>query len=116
RVSRAFAQEDYAGYRHEAYRETDDRMSVNTDTLGFDVGLNSHLRLAASYVRDAISGATPIGTPPLNQWPQFTFANTYPSEYQRQYGSVLASATDPSGSLFSDYFNVINPVPITQSS
>jgi hypothetical protein len=116
KASRAFAQEDYAGYRHEAYREDGDRMSVNTDTVGFDVGLTSHFRLAASYVRDAISGATPIGTPPLNQWPQYTFNGLYPSAYRNQYNQLLSSATDPSGNLFSDYFNILFPQAITPAS
>lgn len=122
KASRAFAQEDYAGYRHESYFEDDHRMNIGTDTIGFDIGLTSHLRLAASAVEDAISGATPTGVPPVNQWPQATFNNTFPRIYQQNFNTIfngiLAAATDPnsSTSLYTPYFNVINPVSPTPAA
>src|SRR5579884_1082160 len=122
KASRAFAQEDYAGYRHESYFEDDHRMNIGTDTIGFDIGLTSHFRLAASAVEDAISGATPTGAPPVNQWPQHTFNNTFPAIYQANYNAnfngILSAATDPnsSTSLYTPYFNVINPVSPTPAA
>lgn len=118
KVSRAFAQEDYAGYRHESYFEDDHRMNIGTDTVGFDIGLLAHLRLAGSAVEDAISGATPTGAPPVNQWPQATFKNTFPSVFQQSFNGILAAQTDPNSpsSLYTPYFNVINPVAPTPAA
>jgi hypothetical protein len=103
-VSRSFAQEeDYAGYRHEFYREDDHRMSVDTDTIAFDVGLGAKARLNGAVVVDAISGATPTGAPPQKQWP-FPTLNNY---YNRAYNQLFQAAiNDPNNLILyqSGYF------------
>lgn len=68
RALRVYAQEDTAQYRKEFYREDDDRMSVDTDTVFFDLGIGTQVRLQGQFVVDAISGATPTGAPPPDQW------------------------------------------------
>jgi Protein of unknown function (DUF3570) len=88
RIARAFGEEDQLGYRHEYYREDGDRITVNTDSVLFDVGLNSHVRLVGTFVNDAISGATPTGAPPQSQWPYATFNSLYKTAYNQAYSSV----------------------------
>ncbi len=85
RVNRSFGQEDVAGYRKSYYQEDDNRISVTTDTVQFDVGLRDNLRVNGDVVIDAISGATPTGAPPQTQWPFPTFNNLYQSAYQNSY-------------------------------
>jgi hypothetical protein len=88
RLSRTPARaEDNLGYRHEFYREDDDRIKVDTDSFLFDLGLQSNVRLSGNVVIDAISGATPLGAPPQTQWPFPTYANLYTSAYQQAYTS-----------------------------
>ena len=89
RLSRApvHAEENNLGYRHEFYREDNDRIHVDTDSFYFDLGLQSSVRLNGSVVIDAISGATPLGAPPQTQWPFPTYANLYSSAYQQAYTS-----------------------------
>lgn len=77
------ADEDYGGYRHEFYREDGDRMNIDTDTVGFDVGLGEHVRLQGQLVQDAISGASPSGAPPQTQWPFQTFSGYYNQAYNQ---------------------------------
>jgi hypothetical protein len=88
RISRASGEENQLGYRHEYYREDGDRITVNTDSVLFDVGLNSHVRLVGTFVNDAISGATPTGAPPQSQWPYATFNSLYKTAYNQAYTSV----------------------------
>jgi hypothetical protein len=91
------------GYRHEFYREDDNRMSIDTDTAGFDVALGEHVRLTGQAVQDAISGATPTGAPPQSQWPFPTFK----SYYNQAYGPLLQSAINNPNNLIlfqSGYF------------
>ena len=88
RLSRSSARgEDNLGYRHEFYREDDNRISVDTDSFLFDLGLYPNVRLTGTVVIDAISGATPSGAPPQNQWPFPTYANLYTTAYQQAYTS-----------------------------
>lgn len=77
--------EDYGSYLHEFYREDDHRISVDADTLGFDVGLGEHVRLTGQLVQDAISGATPSGAPPQAQWPFQTFNGYYNKAYNQLF-------------------------------
>ena len=112
-ASRGFAQEDFGGYRHEFYREDDHRMSVDTDTVGFDIGLGSNVRLAGQLVQDAISGATPTGAPPQKQWPFPTFNDFYNQAHTQLF---QAAVNDPNNLIlyqsgyfatFQDYTNYI---------
>lgn len=82
--STAFSQdENFVGYRHEYYREDDHRMSIDTDTWSYDVGLGEHLRVNGQFVQDAISGATPTGAPPQTQWPFPAFKTFYNQDYSQ---------------------------------
>ena len=75
RMGRASGEENQVGYRHEFYREDEDRMSIDTDSLLLDIGLASHVRVKGTYVIDTISGATPMGAPPQKQWPFATYGD-----------------------------------------
>ncbi|HZQ45632.1 MAG TPA: DUF3570 domain-containing protein [Verrucomicrobiae bacterium] len=110
KASRSFAQvEDTAGYRHEFYREDNDRMSIDTDTLGFDIGLGEHVRLTGLLVQDAISGATPTGAPPQNQWP-FQTLNGY---YNQTYNQLFQAAINDRNNyqLYTDGYFATNANP-----
>jgi len=90
KAGRSFAQtEDYGSYLHEFYREDDHRMSIDTDTAGFDVGLGEHVRLTGQLVQDAISGATPTGAPPQNQWPFQTLGGYYNQAYNQLFQAAI---------------------------
>jgi hypothetical protein len=100
----AFPQEEnFVGYRHEYYREDDHRMSIDTDTASFDVGLGDHVRVSALMVQDAISGATPTGAPPQTQWPFPTFKTFYSQDYS---GLLHAAINNPNNLILyqSGYF------------
>jgi len=89
RIGRSWGQEeDQAGYRHELYQEDKDRMHIDTDSVHFDVGLSSSLRLNGDLVVDSISGATPNGAPPQAKWPFPSFANLYQTAYAQAYTSI----------------------------
>src|SRR5271166_2748993 len=88
----AIADEDFAGYRREFYREDDHRMSIDTDTVAWDIGLNSHVRFTGELVNDAISGATPNGAPPQAQWPYVTQSELVTANYQ---GIFTAAVNNP---------------------
>lgn len=61
--------EDQVAYRYEYYRENDNRISVWTSAALFDVSLKeSVVALKGEYVHDALSGATPSGAAPPNQY------------------------------------------------
>ena len=99
-----FAQdEDYAGFRHELYQEDNDRMSITTDSAGWDIGLNDHVRMNGQLVRDAISGATPTGAPPPSQWPYPTFNDYYSQAYSQLFQAAI---NDPNNLILyqSGYF------------
>lgn len=87
RLNRAVADENVVGYRNSYYQEDNNRIKVNTDVWQFDVGVRDNIRISGNVVLDAISGATPVGAPPQNQWPFPTFNNLYQSAYQGAYGS-----------------------------
>ncbi|MBP9902499.1 MAG: DUF3570 domain-containing protein [Verrucomicrobia bacterium] len=68
RIQRAQA-EDQVNYRYEYYQEDDQRIQVQTQSMLFDVTLKEGLvSVAGELVHDAVSGATPSGAPPPNQW------------------------------------------------
>jgi hypothetical protein len=95
RLTRASAADDnYIGYRREFYREDNDRISVDTDSYSFDVGISSKVRISGNAVFDAISGATPTGAPPQTKWPFPMFAqyyaNAYSQAYTAQYNQFIA--------------------------
>jgi hypothetical protein len=100
---RSFAQEDDAQYRKEFYREDANRMSVDTDTGYFDIGLGSHVRLQGQVVFDAISGATPTGAPPPDQWRYADLKYFYNQSYN---GLFQATVNDPNNLILyqSGYF------------
>lgn len=61
--------EDQVDYRYEYYQEDDHRIQVLTHSLYFDVTLKEGLvAVTGELVHDAVSGATPNGAPPPNQW------------------------------------------------
>ena len=98
---RCQADEDYIGYRREFYREDGARMSIDTDTAGWDVGLNNHVRVTGNFVNDAISGATPTGIPQFDKWKQpdfnYYFAPVYQSQFTTEYNNYInGNPYDPS--------------------
>ena len=85
-----FAQdEDFSGFRHELYQEDNDRMSITTDSVGWDIGLSDNVRMNGQLVRDAISGATPNGAPPQSQWPFLTFNGYYNQDYTQLFQAAI---------------------------
>ncbi|MDB6020927.1 MAG: hypothetical protein JWQ04_784 [Pedosphaera sp.] len=113
KTSRGFAEEDYGSYRHEFYREDDHRMSIDTDSAAFDLGIGSHVRLNGEFVLDAISGATPTGAPPQSQWPFPTFTDLFNHANTQLFQAVV---NDPNNLIlyqsgyfttFKDYTNYI---------
>src|ERR1700722_13389574 len=65
-AARAHA-EDSIGFSHETYAEDHQRMEVNTESFRVQKTINPWLDLTVRGVYDAISGATPIGAPAINQ-------------------------------------------------
>ncbi|HTB84181.1 MAG TPA: DUF3570 domain-containing protein [Candidatus Sulfotelmatobacter sp.] len=87
-TTRLFGQEeDNVGYRKGIYQEDDNRMRVTTDNWEFDVGLRPDVRVSGDIVEDAITGATPTGAPPQNQWPFPSQAGLYQTAYKNVYTS-----------------------------
>lgn len=61
--------EDQVDYLYEYYQEDDQRIQVLTHSMHFDVTLKEGLvAVAGEFVHDAVSGATPNGAPPPNEW------------------------------------------------
>ncbi len=89
RIGRASAAENEVGYRREFYREDDNRISVDTDSAFWDVGLSAHVRLRGTYTLDSISGATPTGAPPQTQWPFVTYDRLYKNAYAQAYAGAF---------------------------
>lgn len=85
RISRVSAEDDTVGYRHEFYREDNNRIKVDTDSGHFDIGLGSKVRFNGDVVYDAISGATPTGAPAQTKWPFPTFNDLYHTAYKQAY-------------------------------
>lgn len=94
RLSRAQAQEDTAGYRHEWYAEDNDRIKVETDTFNIDVALGPKVRATGQLVFDSISGATPTGAPPQSQWPFPSQNDLYKSAYEQAFTSHFLTASN----------------------
>ncbi|MDB6056700.1 MAG: hypothetical protein JWO95_544 [Verrucomicrobiales bacterium] len=94
RLSRAQAQEDTAGYRHEWYAEDNDRIKVETDTFNLDLGLGAKVRATGQLVFDSISGATPTGAPPQSQWPFPTQNDLYKSAYAQAFTSHFLTVSN----------------------
>lgn len=63
-VLRATA-EDHLDYRYEDYSEDGGRIHIQTHGGLFSTDIRPWLNLKGSFVYDSISGATPIGAPPL---------------------------------------------------
>jgi hypothetical protein len=63
-LSRARA-EDHVDYRYENYSEDGGRIQINTHGALFSKEIRPWLNLKGNFVYDGISGATPIGAPPL---------------------------------------------------
>lgn len=63
-LSRAHA-EDHADYRYSFYKEEDGRIEVNTHAFLFEKLLLQPLSIKGEFVYDAISGASPTGSPPV---------------------------------------------------
>ena len=59
--------EDWLGISHETYLEDGSRMAVETESIRYQQTFGPTFDLAARGVFDAISGATPIGAPAINQ-------------------------------------------------
>ena len=59
--------EDHVDYRYEAYREDDQRISIDTHSMLFEVAPKRWLNIKGEMIFDAISGASPTGSPPPNQ-------------------------------------------------
>jgi hypothetical protein len=57
--------EDRIDYRYEDYSEDRGRIQIQTHGVYFDKTLKPWLSVRGNYINDAISGATPIGAPPL---------------------------------------------------
>ena len=57
--------EDRIDYRYESYIEDGGRIKISTHAAMFDFGVTPRLTVSGEYIYDAISGATPIGSPPL---------------------------------------------------
>jgi hypothetical protein len=62
--ARSFA-EDRVDYRYEDYSEDGGRIHIQTHAALFSKEIRPWLNLRGSFVYDGISGATPIGAPPL---------------------------------------------------
>jgi len=61
------ASQDHFDYRFENYQEDNGRMGVQTQTWLFEKTVKPWLTLRGQVVYDAISGNTPIGSPPPSQ-------------------------------------------------
>ena len=91
KTSLSFSQDDnFIGYRREFYQEDDNRMSINTDTVGWDMKLNEHVSVNGEFVHDAISGATPTGAPPQAQWSFAPFSSYYQQAYNQFFQNAIA--------------------------
>jgi hypothetical protein len=67
RAAAAASADDSVGFSHETYAEDQGRMQVQTETLRVQKTLTPWLDLTLRQVYDGISGATPIGAPPIQQ-------------------------------------------------
>jgi hypothetical protein len=63
----AASADDSVGFSHETYAEDHARMQVQTETLRVQKTFTPWLDLTLRQVYDGISGATPIGAPPIQQ-------------------------------------------------
>src|SRR3954453_7291373 len=66
-VSRVRAANDSVGFSHETYSEDHSRMQVQTETARVQATLTPWLDFTLREVYDSISGATPIGAPPIQR-------------------------------------------------
>lgn len=128
---RARAQDDdYLGYRRGVYREDGNRIHVDTQTVGWELGLGKlgldtgdklHFSVTGEFVDDAISGASPNGALPSSQWNYENyqdFLNVATTQYNAsvvQYNSFVNSKfnealTNPGfqvGSFQNDYVDLL---------
>ena len=59
--------DDFIGFTHETYQEDHGRMTVETEYVQVHATINPRADFSFRGVYDGISGATPIGAPPINQ-------------------------------------------------
>ncbi len=123
-TGRLLADDDVVGYLHQFYREDDHRMTVDTDSIRFDVGLGPNVRLDGLFVNDAISGATPTGAPPQTQWPFPTFASYYNTYYNQFLQAAINNTNNlnlfnagyfPNYQAYTNYVATNNPQLSTQA-
>lgn len=116
--------DDTLGYLHEFYREDDHRMTIDTDSIRFDLGLGEHVRLDGLFVNDAISGATPTGAPPQTQWPFPTFTDYYKTDYNQFFQAAINNTNNlnlynagyfSSYQAYTNYVATNNPQLVTQA-
>ena len=77
--------EDRVDYRYENYIEDDDRIEITTHSGLFEFDLTPRLSVSGEYIYDAISGETPIGSPPL---PGSNQVATFKMKDTRQAGNI----------------------------
>jgi len=65
-VSRGRA-DDSVGFSHQTYSEEHNRIQVNTETLRIQKTITPWLDVTLREIYDGITGATPIGAPPIKQ-------------------------------------------------
>ncbi len=59
------AAEDRADYKYEDYAEGGGRIHIRTHGVYFEKALSTWLAVKGNYIYDGISGATPLGAPPI---------------------------------------------------
>ncbi len=77
--------EDRVDYRYESYVEDDGRINIRTHAAMFELDVTPRLSVTGEYIYDAISGATPIGSPPL---PGSKQVATFEMRNRRQAGFI----------------------------
>jgi Protein of unknown function (DUF3570) len=96
-VSRGRA-DDSVGFSHQTYAEEHGRIQVNTETLRIEKRITPWLDVTLREIYDGISGATPIGAPPIKQLRMrdpFSGAAIPPSQitgYTRQLDGVTGAS------------------------
>lgn len=78
------------GYTHETYAEDHGRMTVQTESVRVHAAISPTVDFTLRGVYDGISGATPIGAPPIDQ---LTIVN--PQTHQRVPPSAITGFTRP---------------------
>ena len=109
--------DDSVGFSHESYSEDHGRMQVQTESVRIQKRVTSSLDLTIRGVYDAISGATPIGAPPIERLRMVdprTGARIPPSTitgYTRQLDGVSGASQSAAPTAMAQ-----NKVPLADSS